>query len=259
MIALRIALLAAAFITATPTDSRGQALNDALREFDNPSYQVRREAFYRVLSFAMGEDRSYRGCGSFLPQYARRNPQIRPALINLLERENRPDPGTRDLTEDGYYGDVIACVASLRDPRALNALLDALYTGDGAGRGVADLGGLAVPPLLQRLRESEYPGRRLTAARTLGFIAEGEPGGDNRQRIRAALLVALRDPDMDVRWSVITALRSFSGPDIRAEMERIARTDPAPVAGGHQYPIRAAAREWLRRDDSLRAAGGAQR
>lgn len=255
MIALRIALLTAAFAGATATDSHGQTLNDVLGDFDNSSYQLRREAFYRVLSFAMGEDRSYRGCGSFLPQYARRNPQIRPALISLLERENRPDPSKDDLTEDGYYGDLIVCVAALRDPRALNALLDVLHTGDGAVRGVADLGGQAVPPLLQRLRESEYPGRRLSAARALGFIAEGEPGGDNRQMIRAALLVALRDSDMYVRWSVIDALRSFSGPDIRAEMERVARTDPAPVAGGHQYPIRVAAREWLRRDDSLRAAG----
>jgi hypothetical protein len=45
-----------------------------------------------VVSFAVTEEHrtSYVGCGAYLPEYARRQPQIRPALISLLERENQP-------------------------------------------------------------------------------------------------------------------------------------------------------------------------
>jgi len=52
----------------------------------------------------------------------------------------------------------------------------------------------------------------------------------------------------------VEALTNFSGPDIRAKMMTVARSDPAnrDNTGKRVYPVRAAALAWIARDDSLK-------
>src|SRR5207249_4686931 len=104
--------------------------------------------------------------------YARKNPSVATALIALLERENRPDPSKENLSEDTYYGDLIGCVAALKGPRAVNALLGAINTGGMAEDGLMALGSVAVPGLLETLHsKSKHETSLSTAANVLGNLA----------------------------------------------------------------------------------------
>src|SRR5207244_6893790 len=109
-----------------------QTPNAAIADFRSDTYARRAAGFYKILTIANKDQQptgSLRPRAQALADYARKNPSVATALIALLERENRPDPSKENLSEDTYYGDLIGCVAALKGPRAVNALLGAINTG----------------------------------------------------------------------------------------------------------------------------------
>jgi hypothetical protein len=125
--------------------------------------QLRRSAaFYLLIEKGLGQ--ALAGRTYLIPQALTqlfrglpdKEDEIKAALVELLEKENAliQDQHTdflatgKTLSHEymNYYGDLIAAVAALKDPRATNGLLGAIATGNLATRGLAALGIDALPP-----------------------------------------------------------------------------------------------------------------
>jgi hypothetical protein len=94
------------------------------------------------------------------------------ALIQLLSRETAFSqlPGTEDDAWASYYGDVIAAVAALKDPRAASPLLDVVQTGSNATNGLAALGTASLDGVIGKLASADptvTTGAVLTISRML--------------------------------------------------------------------------------------------
>jgi hypothetical protein len=249
------AILLALVTSACPIDA--QSLGSSLTKLQSSSYEIRKAGFYEVFNLANASTPSNAGFrlrAERTASYARANPAVATALIALLEREVRPDPAKGMLSEDSYFGDLIGCVADLEDPRAVNGLLGAISTGGMAGGGLVALGPVAVPGLLRTLGTDGHEFARQSAADVLGLLVERGTVANDTASIRAGLIGALSDPSMYVRGDVVVALRSFSGTELRTVMQSIASRDTAVRlrSGKREYPVRATAIAWLRRDSSLK-------
>jgi hypothetical protein len=187
---------------------------------------------------------------------AERSPELRSALVDLLNRENARLSVTPMLTSgesfSEYYVNVATTVARMQDPTVFRSLLPAIDNGDVMTSGIAAGGEQAVPDVLTILRDRSVSTRRYGAAITLGKIARGAGGpgvsAGALRTIRDGLLDAAHDStDYVVRIVAIRALDSFDDPELRAAMARIASADSAtsPRGATRIYPVRKAAQQWL--------------
>jgi HEAT repeat protein len=175
-------------------------------------------------------------------------------LVHLLGNENAFVKSQKKLTEEyvGYYGDLIAAVASLRDPRSLIALLGAIQTGNMAQRGLASLGTIALDPVL-KLQEHNDPIIRGAATVVLAEMLDRQVApplsADATQRIQNGLIRTAHDANGFVRINAVKGLAKVSNGDVKLLLEGIARDDPfeASQYGGQKgiYPVREAAKRAL--------------
>lgn len=242
-------------ITTLGTMVSGLAYGQSTRVpagLQSASHADRRAAFYSLLSAANpgGTSRSYRDTMANFAAFAARQPDMRRAVIDLLEYENA-HPGERE-SEDSYTGDVIAAVAALKDPSALNALMGAVRTGHMATHGLALLGDAAVPSLL-RATAGPASFTRMSGLQALSDMVTTTPqpalSADNRDRIRAILLNALHDPDRFIRETALDGLPAFHDPEVRAAITDVAQRDTfaANDQGVVRYLVREAAVAALRK------------
>jgi hypothetical protein len=191
--------------------------------------------------------------------------QIKIALVKALEREDEIVNGSKK-TDSGldesyltYYADLIGAVGSLRDARALNALLGAIATGGMATNGLANLGAPAVEPVIAKLHEPDIDVRQ-GAVRTLGKLAQRQElvrsNSDEVKRIHDAILSALGDPSPFVRMAAVDSAAALGDdPQIHQKLKSLSLTDsysPSPSKntdaserGMRPFPIRVAAERAL--------------
>jgi hypothetical protein len=237
--------------------AHAQSVSASLAELRSNDYAIRKAGFYKIFNAANATTPLNSGFhlrAERTAAYARENPAVGTALITLLEREARPDPTKGMLSEDSYFGDLIGCVADLKDPRAVNGLLGAIATGGMAEGGLLALGPVAVPGLLRTLRHDRHEFYRATAASLLGRLAERGGQGIDTVSIKKDLIGGLADPSTFVRRDAAGALQAFSGADVRIAMQSLASKDTAVLirSGKRVYPVRAAAMAWLRKADSVK-------
>jgi hypothetical protein len=186
---------------------------------------------------------------------------VKTGLIAGLEKENQaanvPGGSMSEDEADEFYPNLIGCVAALHETAAVPGLLDAITTGGGAIGGLTSLGDAAVPSLLTAI-DSGAEGNRAFVLLALGKLASGEGGSSisaaNRDAIRAHALTALASPNRLVKSGAITALRSYSDPEVRRAIWTLAAeasSNHNAAVARQDFPVRAAARAWLRQD-SLR-------
>jgi len=242
-------------------------------EVRSEDWNTRRKAFARVLgvdaeSYARG---GLAYVAPVLLKTLKREPESaearKTALIELLEIENslvaekarrRLASGVAELPKEdrlseeylNYYGDVIAAVSSLRDPRSLNALLGAITTGGMATRTLVALGKPAVDPVAKQL-ESPDPLVRSSAAATLGQMlersAEVSHDAASRSKIKEALMRAASDENPFVRRNAVEGLVRVGDQESIALVEEIARSDPYQAAHKQgAYLVREAAAKALK-------------
>ncbi|HEY6347667.1 MAG TPA: hypothetical protein VIY49_39755 [Bryobacteraceae bacterium] len=131
--------------------------------------------------------------------------QLTLAVIGLLTLENddvasntiTPGPvSDNDESYAEYYGDVIAAVARLNDPRSITALVGAIKTGNIAMDAIANFGTNALSQVVQQLSSTD-PMNRSSAALTIGKMIDANLVSDafSRATIGSALAVASTDPD----------------------------------------------------------------
>ena len=257
---VRIAVIwVAVIVLATPSRSvLAQPLPAALSQLTSSDYTVRRGGFYRIFSLANSGAPSTSGLrphAERLAKYAHDHPEVASALISLLERENLPDPAKNSSSEDSYYGDLIGCVAQMKDPRAINALMGAIETGDMATQGLAALGDAAAPNLLRAVRSG--PRVRLSALVALSemvSLPNSHLSSENRSGIRSTLLSVLKDENRYVRMTGLDGLAYFSDSAARRAVQEVTVSDSFVLKrnGRKAYPVRALAIVTLRKQDSLR-------
>lgn len=194
---------------------------------------------------------------------ALKSPEVRAALLDLLDRENRerdakllqtqnsPPKEDKSETEDEgyaeYYSNVLGAVDSFADwsdPRQACILVDASYNDDSAFAGeIADHATVTLPCLMNKAQSAISLKRAVTVPvliRVLGKV-QGSADPTTVQAARQIVLGALQDPDEAVRAFTVIALGSYGGPDMVTALRKVAETDPSPEVEGSS--IRKAAAE----------------
>lgn len=176
------------------------------------------------------------------------------ALIALLQRESivfhAPSPGGMTEGYSDYVGDLVVTVASLESPQAVEALVGMIETGWGAMNGLVRLGTQALPSLL-RVADSTNAGVRTSAAYTLGRMVEKQTdiglSASDVSTIRLKLMQRATDADPYVRAAALQSLITFRDSAVRAiAVQALQDTFILRYEGSIQFPVRDAAREWLR-------------
>jgi len=263
-----VAPIACAVVLALGASSRGlhaQSLSDALSRMHSSVDTVRMSGFYGLFQIANARfpaSTRLRPGAEHLAKYARENSQVAPAMIELLQRENVAVSrgASRELGEAyrvDYYGDLIGCVAALRDPRAVPALVAAIETGDMATRGLAALGEAAAPAVLRAARSTSHNTRMSAVATLAEMIADSSSARlstGSRSAIRTTLLSAVKDNNPSIRMTGLDGLVYFRDSEVRSAVEDVAAHDPHMVRrNGHAvYPIRELATVTLRKQDALK-------
>jgi hypothetical protein len=252
--------LALALATITSSRTHAQASRIALTRLQSASYVERRAGFYTLLSTPDSgcisqTTRPLRVCVQEFAAYATRYREVGRRVIALLQRENTHQEEL--VSEDRYHGDLIAAVAGLHDPSAVDALMGAINTGYIATHGLAMLGDAAVPSVIAAASASRMLTRD-AALSTLSDMVTVTPAptlsSTNRARIRAVMLEALTDSNRFAREWAVEGLSAFNDSEARAAIARVAASDPFVVhdEGRARYPVREAAVAALRKLDQKR-------
>jgi HEAT repeat protein len=238
--------------------------------FTDPSWEKRSDAFYKLLGYesaAKWDGRTYlipQKLASVFQAHPERENELRLALIRLLSTEDAVVEAAGEKVKKtgktlgegylSYYGDVIAAVAGLKDPRALNALVGAMATGGMADRALAALGAPALDPLIAKFQSSDALIRG-AAARALTTMWEPEyrrnfSDSASRQKLKAMFLKAAADEDGGIRVAGVRGLTLMPDADALAVLKKLAESDPLRMPGeadegGPFYPVRQAAKRAL--------------
>jgi hypothetical protein len=199
-----------------------------------------------------------------------KRPDIRNALVDLLDRENQfvhktleDSHGQKGVGEDfgSYHDNLIETVMKIADwhnSREVCVLARTEFEpGSHLAHMLAKNGGAAMVPCLLKLAQGDAFGHKDTAFmesddRTeaipllveIGAVAEGLSAADH-ERIRTATMEGLHDPKAVVRSETVRAVADYGAPGLVPTLEDIARSDPESRPGsdgsGVRYDIREAA------------------
>ena len=170
----------------------------ASSELKGNDWQKRREAFGKLIGAADYAEKGVTYIAPLLKQtLASSDAETRNArksgLIVLLETENRVVATESTLTDEylNYYGDVIAAVSNLNEPRALNALVGAITTGGMAMRALISLGAPAVDAVIVLL-ENPQSRIRISATRVLSQMLESSKDISENPALREKIAKGLQ-------------------------------------------------------------------
>ena len=261
------------FVSAVAIPTAGQAQESAtldkrvttiLARMASRDLATREAAFGDILDVMMegvqrNSNSGYSGVlASFFARHRDQADRVTLALIDLLKAENDTfivdeiPPGQGPYTNDDmeHYAQIIEVVASLKDERAIPALVGALTTGGIATEGVLQYGQEALGPLLSQVNS---PNRfvRSSVVEVAVTILKKKNDAASRAQISAIVVAALKDPDYLVRFC---ALGVIEGLDDWAQfvpaLQEIAEHDPHVIQEPGQdarYSLRIRAKELLQR------------
>jgi hypothetical protein len=193
---------------------------------------------------------------------ALKSPEVRAALLDLLDRENHerdarllqaqnsPQADKDEAEDEGYaeyYGHVLGVVDSFagwNDPRRACILADASYNDDSAfAAEVADHATVTLPCLMKKSESAITLERIVTVPMLVKILGKAKGNLDPTMALAARQIVlgALRDPNEGVRAFTVDALGNYGGNDMVAALRKVAETDLSPEMDGSS--IRKAAAE----------------
>ncbi len=262
LVSLLLAATAQSQNTSAKLDGRStRSLSVSLLvdQFSSSKQSTRIHAFYTLLGAGAfsgpgAPEAAWRAAMARAPEEERR---ARDAVVSLLSREQRlvRDTKVRIQSEifSNYFGDLIWMVAELREPIAVDVLLDALPTGHNAAVGLARLGEPALNRLLTLSRSNSAPDRERSAQGLAVMASE-----DGRKwipalrqvDIRATLLRLGTDANPSTRLFAATGLETYRDGEVRALFAQLAAdsTDCTSVQGRRVCPVQRLARIWLEKN-----------
>jgi len=160
---------------------------------------------------------------------ALRDPEVKAALVNLLDRENE-ETVTGDEEDYSMYvdtlSDTVTKLVDWSDPRQVCILANSVYP----PAELADHARIAVPCLLRRLKKNvPHTFQGQVVAMMVQALAKGKRELDPAamQAARQATLSGLHDPDEGIRMDTVNALGKFGGEDMIPALRVVAEKDPA--------------------------------
>lgn len=250
---------------------KGATIDDVLAGFRSADSQVRSRAFYTLMD--SGTEGGFQGRTWMIQAVMKKvllsNPskadQIQTEIIRLLERENavvdrsnsafRNGSGKQPLGEEyvNYWGDLIAAVAALNDPRSIEGLVGAITSGGIAENALARMGDPAIDSVIAKLLHGDELARA-AATRVLSKMLDPEnmarvSGSSSRKKLQEAFVRAASDRNPFVRKAAAEGLGKLRDSGTRQLLLGLARNDPyeASMHGGKKgvFPVREAARKAL--------------
>jgi len=230
----QLILLIVLCCTLVAASSNGHQVSDEitglLNKLNNDSPEQRIDAYYRLLE--IGNNGALHGNASMIPaalsrliaKAPDRADEIKLTLIRLLERENsfikeseKKFPASGETLSEAYvnyHGDLIWAVSSLKDNRAVNALMGCLGSGKMAIDGLVALGRAAVDPVAYQLNNKDEIVRH-SATMVLALLIEANKTAIQSdlvamEKIKRALIQSTRDDSHYTRISAIEGLKSFA-------------------------------------------------
>ena len=194
--------------------------------------------------------------------------ELKIGLITLLKTENLYMQQHAEsfkvtgqtLSEDyvNYHGNLIFAVSSLRDSRAVDSLVGCIESGEMATSGLAQLGVVAMDPVINLLNNKNESVRLSATIVLVGMLDQNEilqeANPVSRDKIKNAIIRSAKDNNHYTRISAINGLEKLSlhgDGDAVKLLEQLAQNDPfeSVQQGGksNEYPVRDAANKALRK------------
>jgi HEAT repeat protein len=165
---------------------------------------------------------------------ALRDPKIKTALVNLLDKENHvkfseDDEGYAEYV--AWLAETTAKVVDWTDQRQVCILAGGVYL-EGE---LADHAKASLPCLLKRFNNGPNGFRGKVAAMMVQALAKGRNDLDPAtiEAVQKVTLSALHDSDDGVRIDIVEALGNFGTDDMIPALKAVADTDPAREVHGH--------------------------
>ena len=224
-------------------------LEQLLKQLEDPNWQNRREAFYGLLGLGSGGvyQEPNDALASLLQRWPEKSDELKLALIEVLEREHwfqkkydaeyrRTGVPLGEGYGEGYYANVIWAVSSLKDIRSLNALIDAINTGNMATSALAAFGDAAVDPVLKVFNSGDNTARH-SACGVLSQMLDAKNAPKvrdpvSRRKIKDALIRAAEDGNRFVRYTGVEGLGKLGDPDVIPLIQNLATNDPEKLVRG---------------------------
>ena len=222
--------------------------------------ETRSDAFYQLIEMGSGSDPSARvgpATLALLKDFPEKSDEIQVAFTRTLETENRVVKTTPSLDDEytNYYGDLITAVVSFNDARSVNALSDAVGTGNMVIRRLAGFGQAALEPVLAQLgtdpatKLARDPMSKQGASIVLGLLLDPSNPASlkdpaTRNRIKDALKTAAKDAaGAYIRTAAVEALARVDDVDVVTFLTDVAGRDGFQATAGKptSFPVREAA------------------
>jgi hypothetical protein len=159
-----------------------------------------------------------------------RDPKVKIALVNLLDRENKePIYGEEEdfANYTNWLADTVAKIVDWSDSRQVCVLANSVDLPDE----LANHAKVSVPCLLRRLKngQNRYARGPDISRGLIQALAKGRSELDSatRQTLRRTILNALHDPNDDIRIDTENGLAKFGGEDFIPALRVVAEKDPA--------------------------------
>ncbi|HXM12184.1 MAG TPA: HEAT repeat domain-containing protein [Terriglobales bacterium] len=236
---MRIILLSVIAASATVTAASAQQTSAFSASREKLLVELRSDDS-QVRSRAFGQLRS--------DPSALRDPDVKAALVHLLDRENQePIHAEEEDFADyaSWLAEVVAKIVDWSDPRQVCVLANSIVVPDE----LADHAKVAVPCLLRRLRNglNRYaPGADTSRGSVVAMLVQASAKGRRQldastiQRVRRIILNALHDSDAGVRIDTVRVLGRFGDEDMIPALKVVAEKDPDP---SESYAVRKEAAE----------------
>jgi HEAT repeat protein len=163
---------------------------------------------------------------------ALRDPKVKVALVNLLDRENNETFSEEEEDYANYVdwlSDTVAKVVDWNDPHQVCVLANSADIPDE----LANHAKIAVPCLLQRFKNVQHALRGRVVAAMVQALAKGRTDLDapTIQAVQQAMVTALHDPESGVRIDTVDALEKFGREDMIPALKVVAAKDPESSEG----------------------------
>jgi len=160
---------------------------------------------------------------------ALRDPAVKTALVNLLDRENREAIAGEEEEYAEYtswLADTVAKVVDWNDPHQVCILADSVDLPDE----LADHARVSIPCLLRRYKNASSLMRGPIIATMVQALAKGERDLEPTtiQAVRDRIVSALKDRNTGVKIDVINALGEFGKADMILVLSEVAENDSDP-------------------------------
>jgi len=203
---------------AQQTPANKPSRSDLISRLRSDNVQVRSEAFESVRT----------------DSEVLRDPKVRVALVDLLDRENHETPSVSGENEGyaeytSWLADTVAKIVDWSSQRQVCILADSAVPPNE----LADHAKVAVPCLLQRYKSAQNLDRGYVVAMLVQALAKGKGELDalTVAKVQEAILAGLHDPDHGIRGETIRALGKFGGEDMIPALRASADAETSDDAG----------------------------